>query len=256
MEIDDPGIMTSFINYKNFQFSPSKLKLDGEANIRIPIYYDKTEGLIFSDFVKNTCHISNFYSFIKRIMDVVVSLAVLLISLPITFLLALLIKITSKGPVFYIQERIGKNGKSFYLCKFRSMINNAESQGPQLTYMNDSRITYIGKFMRRYKLDEIPNFINVLLGDMSLVGYRPERPFYIELIEDYTGNYHRLLQIKPGVTSIGQVKYGYASSVDEMVVRLQYDLNYMQKITFLQDLKILYRTFGIIFLGNKPHHQV
>lgn len=187
----------------------------------------------------------------KRVMDVIVALASLIISLPLSVLLILGIKLTSRGPLFYYQERIGKNGKSFDIYKFRSMVEHAEKNGPQLSLMNDQRITSIGKFMRRFKLDEIPNFVNVLKGDMSLVGYRPERLYFIKQINNHTIKYHQLLQIKPGITSFGQIKFGYATTVEEMLERLKFDLEYMDKISIRTDLYILLKTCEIIIRGNK-----
>ena len=170
--------------------------------------------------------------------------------MPLSLTLIVAIKTTSEGPVIYSQERIGKFGKPFRIFKFRSMFKNAEAQGPQLATKNDTRITKIGRFMRRLRLDEIPNFMNVLKGDMSLVGPRPERKFYINQIVKKAPEYKRLLQVKPGVTSLGQVKYGYAENIDEMIRRMRYDLLYIENMSLYVDFQILIRTIIIILKGS------
>ncbi len=159
-------------------------------------------------------------------------------------------KLGSKGPVFYFQERIGLGGRSFNIIKFRSMKVDAEAAGPQLSKEDDPRITRMGKFLRKTRVDEFPQFWNVLVGDMSLVGPRPERQFFIDQIVQKAPHYKRLQKIKPGITSWGQVKYGYAENVDEMVERLQYDLLYLENISLLLDLKILIYTVLIMFQGR------
>ena len=179
---------------------------------------------------------------IKRLLDVVLSILAMIILSPVFIGLAIGIKISSKGPVFYNQERVGKFGKPFTIYKLRTMVNNAETNGPLLSSSNDNRITSIGQFMRRTHLDEIPQFINVLLGEMSLVGPRPERRYYIEKIAEIAPYVTHLQKLRPGITSWGQVKYGYASDVDEMVERLQYDMVYLKNISLYVDFKILIYT--------------
>jgi len=179
---------------------------------------------------------------IKRLLDVVLSILAMIILLPVFIGLAIGIKMSSKGPIFYNQERVGKFGKPFTIYKLRTMVNNAETNGPLLSSSNDSRITGIGQFMRRTHLDEIPQFVNVLLGEMSLVGPRPERKFYIEQIAQKAPYVTHLQKVRPGITSWGQVKYGYASDVDEMVERLQYDMVYLKNISLYVDFKILIYT--------------
>jgi len=187
---------------------------------------------------------------IKKAIDIFISIIGLVLAVPICLILAILIKVTSKGPILYSHERIGRFGKPFHLYKFRSMYNNAEDNGPQLATKYDSRITSVGKFMRRLRLDEIPNLINVLIGDMSLVGPRPERRFYIDQIVELAPEYKQLLKVKPGVTSWGQVKYGYAENVNEMVRRMRYDLLYIENISIYVDIQILARTIITIFQGK------
>lgn len=187
---------------------------------------------------------------LKRIFDIIISLLALIILSPVYLITAIIVKATSPGPVFYAQERIGYLGKPFKMHKFRSMYVDAEQAGPALSKDNDPRITPFGRFMRKVRLDEIPQFYNVLRGTMSLVGPRPERQFYIDQIVKRAPEYLLLQRIKPGITSWGQVRYGYASTVDEMVERLRYDLLYLDNMTLSTDLKILLYTVIIIIQGR------
>jgi exopolysaccharide biosynthesis polyprenyl glycosylphosphotransferase len=184
----------------------------------------------------------------KRSMDIVFSALFILIASPLYLFLAWRVKCSSSGKIFFQQERIGKNGKVFNIIKFRSMYENAEADGiPKLSSKNDQRITSFGRFMRRTHLDEIPQFFNVFKGDMSLVGPRPERQYYIDQIVEKAPYYRLLLLEKPGVTSWGQLSYGYAENVDEMIERLQYDIMYIENISLALDIKILLYTVIAIF---------
>ena len=187
---------------------------------------------------------------VKRLCDIVLSTLALIFLSPVFLITAILVKCTSPGPVFYAQERIGYKGKPFKMHKFRSMYTDAEACGPALSRDDDPRITPFGRFMRKVRLDEIPQFYNVLKGTMSIVGYRPERQFYIDQIVKRCPEYLLLQRIKPGITSWGQVKYGYATTVDEMCERLKYDLLYMENMSITTDIKILIYTVGIIFQGR------
>ncbi len=187
---------------------------------------------------------------LKRLMDIVASLFCLVVLSPVFLFTAIMVKLSSKGTVLYKHERIGLHGKPFMMHKFRSMYVDAEKAGPQLSSKDDPRITPWGRFMRKVRLDEIPQFFNVLLGTMSLVGPRPERQFYIDQIVEKAPHYLLLQKIKPGITSWGQVKYGYAENVDEMVERLKYDLLYLENMSLAVDLKILIYTFLIIVQGR------
>ena len=187
---------------------------------------------------------------VKRLCDIVLSVLALVVLSPVFLITAILVKCTSPGPIFYAQERIGYKGKPFKMHKFRSMYTDAEACGPALSRDDDPRITPFGRFMRKVRLDEIPQFYNVLKGTMSIVGYRPERQFYIDQIVKRCPEYLLLQRIKPGITSWGQVKYGYASTVDEMCERLKYDLLYMENMSITTDLKILIYTVGIILQGR------
>ena len=187
---------------------------------------------------------------LKRIFDVLISLVAMVVLSPVYLVTAIIVKCTSPGPVFYAQERIGYHGKPFKMHKFRSMYVNAEEAGPALSKDDDPRITPFGRFMRKVRLDEIPQFYNVLKGTMSIVGPRPERQYYIDQIVKQAPEYLLLQRIKPGITSWGQVKYGYASTVDEMVERLRYDLLYLDNMSLTTDLKILLYTVIIILQGR------
>lgn len=184
----------------------------------------------------------------KRLIDIVVSAIVLIVASPLYIYAAIGVKRSSPGPIFYRQIRIGRNGNPFHIYKFRSMYKGSEKKGYQLAAENDARVTKFGAMMRKIRLDEIPQFYNVLIGDMSLVGPRPERNHYIEQIKEKAPQYTRLLRVRPGITSWGQVKYGYASNVEEMVERLKYDLIYVNNMSLYIDLKILIYTVRTVVL--------
>ncbi|MCL2245549.1 MAG: sugar transferase [Lentimicrobiaceae bacterium] len=184
--------------------------------------------------------------FIKRFMDITCSIFAIIVLLPLYLFCIIGIKLSSKGPIFYLQERIGLNGKPFQIIKFRSMVANAETGTPQLSSKNDPRITKFGHFMRITRIDETPQFANVLMGDMSLVGPRPERQYYIDQIVKVAPHYKLLLKVKPGMTSWGQVKFGYAENIDEMVERLKWDILYLDNMSLQTDIKILIYTVLIV----------
>jgi lipopolysaccharide/colanic/teichoic acid biosynthesis glycosyltransferase len=178
----------------------------------------------------------------KTAIDYFIATLSIVITSPLILFLMAGVKLSSRGPVFYSHERIGRYGKPFTIHKFRSMYLNAEKNGPELSSKNDDRITPFGRFMRKSRLDEIPNFFNVLKGEMSLVGPRPERKYFIDQITRINPHYIHLLKVKPGITSWGQVKYGYAENVDQMIDRLKYDLIYLDNMSVFVDLKILIYT--------------
>ena len=202
------------------------------------------------DISLNTKKIYPFYDPVKQVFDILFAVISLLVLCPLLILLSLTIWISGKGPVIYSQDRIGKNGKPFSIYKFRSMVYDAEKGIPRLAGDNGEKVTRIGSVMRKYRIDEIPNLINVLKGEMSVVGPRPERKFFIDQIVKIAPEYTELQTVKPGVTSWGQVKYGYASSVDEMIKRLDYDLFYMKHRSLWFDLKIIIYTIGTVFKGK------
>ncbi len=164
--------------------------------------------------------------------------------------MAIIIKRQSPGPVIYRQTRIGRHKRPFNILKFRSMRVDAETNGPSLSTVDDPRVTPVGRFMRKYRIDELPQFWNVLRGDMSLVGPRPEREFYIRRILERAPYYSLIHQVRPGITSWGMVKYGYASSVEQMIERMKYDLLYIENLSFGVDIKIIFYTFNTVITGK------
>lgn len=187
---------------------------------------------------------------IKRAFDIVVSLVMLTLLLPEYILLAIAIKLTSKGDVFYKQERIGLHGVPFNIIKFRTMTQNSEGDTPQLTLDNDPRITSLGRWMRKYRIDELPQFWNILRGDMSIVGPRPERRYFINQIEAKAPYYCLIYKIRPGLTSWGPIKVGYTDTLDKMIQRLNYDIVYIENMSISLDIKIMFHTIAIIFNGK------
>jgi exopolysaccharide biosynthesis polyprenyl glycosylphosphotransferase len=186
----------------------------------------------------------------KRVMDTVFSMLAILVLSPVYLLAALRVKQSSPGPILYKQQRIGLFGKPFYIYKFRSMFVNAEQEGPALSSDEDPRITAWGKVMRKWRIDELPQFFNILKGDMSLVGPRPERQFYIDKIVATHPIYKYLHRVKPGLTSWGMVQYGYAENTQQMIDRMKYDLLYIENCSLALDVKIMIYTVKVIFQGR------
>lgn len=188
---------------------------------------------------------------IKRFSDIVLSIIILTISIPIIIITAIAIKLDSPGPILFLQERMGKNGKIFKMIKFRSMKNDAEKySGPVWSKKNDPRVTKVGAFIRKMRIDEIPQFINVLKGDMSIVGPRPERPYFVEKLSKEIPYYKRRLKVRPGITGWAQVKHKYDESIEDVKAKLRYDLFYIENMSLRMDLKILFRTIFVVLLGK------
>ena len=233
------------------------LKAKGINVFEMPTFYKKVTGkipvkciedvwLLFSQKFLGGSRIEE--KNIKRLADVWISAFSLAVLSPIFLIVTLLIKLTSKGPVFYKQERVGLDKKPYQLFKFRTMIANAEESGPVWATRNDPRATLLGRFLRRTRLDEVPQFINVLKGDMSIVGPRPERPNFVEMLEQYIPYYSLRFSAKPGLTGWAQVNYQYGASVEDAHIKLQYDLYYIQEMSILLDFIIMLKTLQTIFL--------
>jgi len=192
---------------------------------------------------------------LKRILDITISFLILIISIPVALLVAIVIKIDSKGPVLFRQERIGMNNKIFKIYKFRSMYLDAEKHtGPVWSAKGDPRVTRAGKIMRKLRIDEIPQFFNVLKGEMSLVGPRPERPYFVEMLAQQLPYYRRRLKVRPGITGWAQVKHKYDESIEDVKVKLRYDLFYIENMSLRMDIKILARTILVVLFG-KGHYS-
>ncbi len=223
----------------------------------LPDYYDIISGSVKTSNVYDAVliHIHpdlmpDWQRVCKRMIDVIVSLFALTILSPVMLLVALLVKMSSSGSVFYRQERIGLFGRPFKIYKFRSMFMEAEKTGPALSSKSDPRITPFGKFIRKWRIDELPQFVNIIIGNMSLVGPRPERKHYIDLISQNNPHYKYLHKVKPGLTSWGMVQFGYAENVDEMIERMKYDLLYIENCSLALDIKIMLYTFIVIVQGR------
>ena len=199
-------------------------------------------------------HMPSWQAQIKRIMDISVSLIVLIFGAPVCLLITILIRTTSAGPIIFKQERIGQNGKPFNMLKFRSMYEDAEKRtGPKWATENDPRVTPFGRFLRKTRFDEIPQFVNVLKGEMSLVGPRPERAFFIEQLKREIPWYIRRIKMKPGITGWAQVKHKYDESIEDVRQKVLYDLYYFENMSLLLDLKIVLRTIIVVFTGKGAH---
>jgi exopolysaccharide biosynthesis polyprenyl glycosylphosphotransferase len=219
------------------------------------------------DIVSGQARISSIYGFplmevapelmkpweesLKRLMDIVASILILAVGMPLWLLNSIVLKANSKGPLFYRQMRVGKNGRLFKIIKFRSMVADAEKKsGPVWADKNDPRVTSWGRFMRKTHIDEVPQFINVLIGDMSLVGPRPERPEFVESLSQEIPLYKRRLRVRPGITGWAQVKYSYDQSIEDVKNKLKYDLFYIENVSWRLDLIILFHTFYVMLRGK------
>lgn len=215
---------------------------------KVSVSYMK-ERWIFDNLGSESLH-RKVYNRLKRISDILISLTAVIIFFPIGIVISLAVKFSSKGPVFFIQNRIGRNHKPFPMVKFRTMVSGAEKKGPQWADKEDSRVTAVGKFLRKTRLDELPQFLNVLRGDMSIVGPRPERDYFVQELEKKLPFYSLRVSVKPGLTGWAQVHYGYAASEKEGGEKWEYDLYYIKNMSAFLDLKILLKTVHIVIFGK------
>jgi len=195
-------------------------------------------------------HMSDMGICIKRALDIVLSIIAIVVTSPLSLAIAIAVKTTSSGPILYLQERIGLYGRPFMILKFRTMYNHAEQGIPQLSADKDERITPVGRILRKYRLDEIPQFLNIIKGDMAIVGPRPERQYFINMIVEKAPYYCLLYKIRPGLTSWGPIKVGYTDTLDKMIERLKYDIAYVENMSIDLDIKILFYTLGVIVDGK------
>jgi exopolysaccharide biosynthesis polyprenyl glycosylphosphotransferase len=223
----------------------------------IPDMYDLISGSVKLNYIFGTALIDitpeimpAWQKNIKRFLDISISVFVLILLSPLFLIIAIFIKFTSEGPILYRQQRIGKNSKPFTIIKFRTMYLDSEQNGPMLSNASDPRVTPIGRFLRKYRIDELIQFYNVIRGDMSIVGPRPERQFFIDQITKIAPQYKHLLKVRPGITSWGQIKYGYAENVSQMVERMKFDILYIENVSLAMDFKIMFYT-GLIILKGK-----
>jgi exopolysaccharide biosynthesis polyprenyl glycosylphosphotransferase len=243
---------------RNFISSLLQILSNKEVNIKIlPDTLDIISGAIHTNNVMGIPLIDIHAGLlplwqqnIKRFIDIVISVFAIILLFPLYLYAIIRVRFSSPGPLFFKQERIGYKGKPFMMYKLRSMYVNAEENGPQLSSEDDERITKWGKIMRKWRLDELPQLWNILRGEMSLVGPRPERKFYIDQLVAIQPEYNYLFKVKPGLTSWGMVKFGYASNIEEMLQRMPYDLLYIENVTLSLDFKIMFHTIQIILAGK------
>lgn len=234
-----------------YHYSPQcDIKVIGPPNIDFHLMSKLDYDYVNEIFTLRLDNMPQWQQNIKRLIDIIISTIAIVILAPFCLILFLLIQSGSHGHALFLQERIGKGMRPFNIIKFRTMYDNAEENGPQLSHAQDGRITSIGKILRKYRLDEIPQFINVIKGDMSIVGPRPERMHYIEQILEQSEHVSRLYSVRPGITSWGQVKYGYASSIESILKRLRYDLLYIENRSLLLDFKIMFYTILVLIKGE------
>ncbi len=257
-KIDDIIIATEAIQNKKNNKILIDCKMKGINIWDIPAFYEQFFNKLPVQYIKESWFLSasgfeklssNIYRRLKRIMDFLISFLILLSTLPFSVLIALLVKLDSKGPVFFIQDRMGENQKNFNLLKFRTMVSDAEKDEPMWAKEDDPRVTRVGKILRKTRLDEIPQFINIIKGEMSLIGPRPEREYFVKKLMEKIPYYSLRFSVKPGLTGWAQVTYKYGDSVDDALEKLQYELYYVKNMSLALDIRILLKTIRIVLFG-------
>ncbi len=233
--------------------------MDSPVTVKIvPDLYDVMSGLVRTQQIAGmpliaiNLEYTNWYQKgLKRIVDLALTIPILLFFSPVALLIAIAIKVESKGPIIYKQIRVGKDFRKFKTIKFRSMFQNAEDEtGPMWAEHNDPRVTKIGRLIRRFRLDEVPQFVNVLLGDMSIIGPRPERPYFVDKLSKEFPLYHRRLSVLPGISGWSQIKNTYDQDIEDIRQKLKYDFYYIENLSFGLDLKIMISTIWVMFSGQ------
>lgn len=243
-------------NEKDKLFEIIRYCQDSDVNMKImPDTYEIVSGLAKTNqlygvpFIEVMPEIMPYGSqLFKRILDIFISVTILTLLLPVLLLIIILIKVTSKGPVFYTQVRVGRNSRNFNMYKFRSMVKDAEEYGPEWAGENDPRITGVGRIIRKFYIDEVPQLINVLKNEMSIVGPRPERPFFVEKLSKEIPYYYKRLSVKPGITGWAQIKHKYDLTLDDVKEKLKFDFFYIENMSLKLDFKIMVNTFLVVIL--------
>lgn len=257
MEVNYKGIFGEVtVNDNAFESVNQYAIVNGGFEIAENVYYDDTlvhprrHQILKVAYKKRQTQRYGINQVSKRAFDIIFSVMLMLLGFPVFAVICLITKFSSAGPAFFKQERRGRYGRAFHIYKFRSMYVDAEKHGPRLSSTGDPRITKWGRVIRRSRLDELPQFWNVLKGDMSIVGPRPERQCFIDQIIAIKPYYQNLHSVKPGITSMGQVHYGYAENVHQMCERMEYDLKYLQKANLLTDMHLIAKTVKVMVQGK------
>lgn len=235
-----------------------KCKMEGISVISFPTFYEELMRKLPISYISESWFLNSsgfgklgniIYNRLKRVIDLSIALILLILFFPLGLVIALVIKLSSKGPILYMQERLGENKESFIVIKFRTMVTDAEKEGPKWADDNDSRITKVGKILRRTRLDEIPQLINVIKGKMSLVGPRPEREYFVKVLEKKIPFYSLRFYLKPGLTGWAQINYKYGSSLEDAEEKLQYELYYIKNMSLFLDTRIILKTIKTSLFG-------
>lgn len=252
--VTSAGATLNLMGYKSNHHSVGSVQISNPSHDRVTSHAPEPSTLILFgsgilgmivSFVRKT------YDRAKRLFDLVASIVALLILSPVYLCVAMLVKLTSSGPVLFKQTRVGKDGDLFEIYKFRTMRADAEKEsGPVWASKNDSRITPLGGFLRKTRLDEVPQFINVLQGHMSVIGPRPERPFFVEKLSQDIPHYAQRLAVKPGITGLAQVRHKYDETIEDVKKKVKYDLMYIKKLCLWMDLRIALGTFRVVLTGH------